>query len=179
MIEQLKKLIAGGENQKAEFKEAGLDFPKNAYESICAFLNTNGGTLLLGVKDNGKITGITPNKVQKMKNDFINVMNSGSKINPAVHLDVKDFEIDGKTVLYIYIIQSSQVHRCNGKTYIRKNESDIDISNNNKAISNLYLTKDSSYPENRIFPAVRYEQLRKDLIERGRKLALIQNSNHP
>jgi len=179
MIEQIKKLIAGGENQRVEFKEADFDFPRNAYESICAFLNTNGGYILLGVKDNGKITGVNPSKIQRMKNDFINVMNSGSKINPAIHLDIKDIEIDGKIILYIYVIQSSQVHRCNGKTFIRQNESDIDISNNNKAISNLYLTKDSSYSENRIFPAVRYEQLRVDLIERGRKLALIQNSNHP
>ena len=108
MIEQIKKLIASGENQRVEFKEADFDFPRNAYESICAFLNTNGGYILLGVKDNGKITGVNPSKIQRMKNDFINVMNSGSKINPAIHLDIKDIEIDGKIILYIYVIQSSQ-----------------------------------------------------------------------
>ena len=179
MNDLIKKLIAGGENQKVEFKEADFEFPKSAYETICAFLNTNGGHLILGVKDNGKISGINKDKIQKMKNDFINVMNSGSKISPAIHLDIKDMEIDGKSILYIYVIQSSQVHRCNGKTFIRQDEADIDISNNNKAISQLYLTKDSSYSENRIFPAVRYEQLREDLIQRGRKLALVQNPNHP
>ena len=179
MTKHVKSLISAGENQKVEFKEATFDFPKSAYETICAFLNTNGGHLLLGVSDNGKIIGVNPNKVQKMKSDFINVMNSGSKINPAIHLDIKDIELDGKTILYIFVIQSSQVHRCNGKIFIRDGESDLDISNNNRAISNLFLTKDTSYSENRIFPAVRYDQLREDLIERGRKLALLQNSNHP
>ncbi|MCD7879500.1 MAG: putative DNA binding domain-containing protein [Candidatus Gastranaerophilales bacterium] len=179
MLRNIKKLLEQGENQKVEFKEALLEFPKSTYETICAFLNTDGGEIILGVKDNGKITGVSSNKINNMKNDFINVMNSGSKINPAIHLDIKDIEIEGKTILYISVFQSSQVHRCNGKTFIRQNESDFDISNNNNAISKLYLTKDSSYSENRIFPAVRYEQLREDLIERGRKLALIQNSNHP
>ena len=106
MTKHLRNLISAGENQKVEFKEATFEFPKNAYETICAFLNTNGGHLLLGVKDNGKIIGVNPSKIQKMKNDFINVMNSGSKINPAIHLDIKDVEIDGKTILYIFVIHS-------------------------------------------------------------------------
>ena len=179
MTEQIARLIKKGENQKVEFKEAKFDFPKSTYETICAFLNTDGGTVFLGVKDDGTITGIDKNKINKMKTDFINIMNSGAKISPAIHLDIKDIEINNKTILFINVFQSSQVHRCNGKTFIRQNESDIDISNNNRAISQLFSTKDSSYSENKIFPAVRYDQLREDLIERGRNLAVIQNANHP
>ena len=37
MIEQIKKLIAGGENQHVEFKKAKNDFPNDAFETICAF----------------------------------------------------------------------------------------------------------------------------------------------
>ena len=146
---------------------------------MCAFLNSEGGELLLGVKDDGRITGVAESEVQKIKNHFINVMNSGSKINPPIHLDIKDVKIDDKTILYINVIQSSQVHRCNAKTFIRQNDSDVDITNNNPAILKLHVQKDSSYSENKIFPFARFEQFRPDLFERARRLVNNENPNHP
>ena len=40
------------------------------YLTICAFLNRYGGTLLLGVHDSGRITGIDPNAVAQTKKDL-------------------------------------------------------------------------------------------------------------
>jgi len=34
------------------------EISKSLYESICAFLNRNGGDILLGVEDDGTITGV-------------------------------------------------------------------------------------------------------------------------
>ena len=53
--QELKKLIASGESQTLEFKAS---FSNEAVESIAAFSNTNGGTVLLGVADNGQIPGL-------------------------------------------------------------------------------------------------------------------------
>ncbi len=53
----LKKLISQGEHQQLDFKFAITDSRKIA-RSMVAFANTQGGTLLIGVKDNGKISGI-------------------------------------------------------------------------------------------------------------------------
>lgn len=53
----LKKLIDQGEHQQLDFKFAITDSRKIA-RSLVAFANTGGGTLLVGVKDNGKISGI-------------------------------------------------------------------------------------------------------------------------
>jgi predicted HTH transcriptional regulator len=53
----LKKLIAQGEHQHLDFKFAITDSRKIA-RSLVAFANSEGGTLLVGVKDNGKIAGI-------------------------------------------------------------------------------------------------------------------------
>ena len=89
MIEQIKKLIAEGENQRVEFKEALFQFPKDAYATVCAFLNTDGGFLFLGVQDNGTITGIADDCVDKIKSDFITSVNNSSTINPSLLLDVK------------------------------------------------------------------------------------------
>jgi predicted HTH transcriptional regulator len=53
----LFKLIEEGEHQQQDFKYCINDSKKIA-KSLVAFANTDGGRLLIGVKDNGKITGI-------------------------------------------------------------------------------------------------------------------------
>lgn len=60
-------LIAGGESPTLEFKESvfwdegqGKLGEKACHKSVAAFLNTDGGDLLLGVHDSGSITGIEP-----------------------------------------------------------------------------------------------------------------------
>lgn len=53
----LRRLIQSGEGQHLEFK-AKANFPEKIARSICAFANAEGGTLLLGVSDDGKLSGI-------------------------------------------------------------------------------------------------------------------------
>jgi predicted HTH transcriptional regulator len=55
----LTKLIAEGEHQKQDFKFA-IDDQKKIARTLAAFGNTDGGRLLIGVKDNGKIAGCNP-----------------------------------------------------------------------------------------------------------------------
>jgi predicted HTH transcriptional regulator len=52
----LREKIAQGEHQQLDFKYAINDARKIAI-TLCAFANTDGGTLLIGVKDNGSIAG--------------------------------------------------------------------------------------------------------------------------
>ena len=51
------KLIEEGEHQQQDFKFEISDARKIA-KSLSAFSNTDGGRLLIGVKDNGKIAGV-------------------------------------------------------------------------------------------------------------------------
>lgn len=51
----LERLVSQGEGECLEFKER---LTRSCAKSIGAFLNTSGGTLLLGVADNGTIVGI-------------------------------------------------------------------------------------------------------------------------
>ena len=55
---RILSLIKSGESTGIEFKECGRELGKSVYETVYAFLNRNGGELLLGVKDNGVIAGI-------------------------------------------------------------------------------------------------------------------------
>lgn len=52
-------LIEEGEHEQQDFKYR-IDEPAKIAKTLCAFANTSGGRLLIGVKDNGTIKGIDP-----------------------------------------------------------------------------------------------------------------------
>ena len=56
-------IIQSGENFYIEFKEEKVK-AKDLGEEIVAFANSEGGTILIGVSDDGNITGITDKKIE-------------------------------------------------------------------------------------------------------------------
>lgn len=56
-LQRLKALVAAGEGLHLEFKRKAA-YPEKIAEEIVAFANTDGGTLLIGVDDNGSIPGV-------------------------------------------------------------------------------------------------------------------------
>ena len=73
MIERITELITEGESRTVEFKRARNEIPGNTYETICAFLNRDGGDLLLGVTDDKLIQGVNPDNVEQMRKNLINI----------------------------------------------------------------------------------------------------------
>ena len=57
MEQYIRKLIEGGEGQRLDFKYCISDSRKIA-RTLSAFSNSDGGRLLIGVRDNGSIAGI-------------------------------------------------------------------------------------------------------------------------
>ncbi len=49
--ENIKQIISGGENVTTEFKECIDKVSNSVYETVCSFLNHQGGTIFLGVKE--------------------------------------------------------------------------------------------------------------------------------
>ena len=102
MSTYLYKLINQGEHQQQDFKYCINDSKKIA-KSLVAFANTDGGRLLIGVKDNGKIAGISSDEEFYM-------VESAAKIfsKPSIHFNTKQHMVEGKTVLEISIEPSSE-----------------------------------------------------------------------
>ena len=73
---ELHQLIQGGENLHVEFKKSTNDITKNVYETVCSFSNRDGGHIFLGVRDDGEILGITEDRIEKMKKEFITSVNN-------------------------------------------------------------------------------------------------------
>lgn len=122
MSSYLYNLIEQGEHQQQDFKFCINDSKKIAI-SLVAFANTNGGRLLVGVKDNGKIAGIRSDEEFYM-------IEAAAKIfsNPKLTFTTKQWQIEGKTVLEIGIEPSEEKPHFakdeNGKwlAYIRVND---------------------------------------------------------
>ncbi|HQO91495.1 MAG TPA: ATP-binding protein, partial [bacterium] len=99
-----------GENETVEFKES---FSEGVIISLASFANTNGGKILIGIKDNGEIKGITNNAPET--DAFLNKMTDKLGINPSVEI----LETEGKKILEINIAKSSLPVSCGGKYYKR------------------------------------------------------------
>ena len=175
---QLVKLIQQGESLTLEFKESQKSLNKSVYETVCAFLNRHGGNVLLGVNDLGKIIGVDPDSVVQIRKDFMTAMNNPQKLSPACYLSVEECKVDGLSVLCIFVPESSQVHRCNGRVFDRNEDGDLDITNHTGPVAELYHRKQASYSENKIYPHATLADLRVDLISQIRKKISIDNKNH-
>ena len=79
----------------------------------------------------------------------------------------------------IYVPESSQVHRCNGRIYDRNEDGDLDITDQTTQVAHLYQRKQATYSENKIYHRVQPADLRADLIERCRRYVRINKQSHP
>ncbi len=176
---QITELIRQGESLTLELKECRRALNRDVYKTVCAFLNRNGGVLLLGVNDSGEITGIDPDYIGQIKKDFVTVINNPQKINPPAYLSVDEVQVQGMMILHIYVPESSQVHRCNGRIFDRNEDGDFDITDHTRLVSDLYHRKQATYSENKIYPFAGLNELRADLIDKCRRLAGVWREEHP
>jgi len=90
-------LIKQGEHQTLDFKHSITDSKKIA-RAMVAFANTLGGTLLIGVKDNGSIVGIDSEEEYYMIEAAAQMY-----CKPEMPFKVSKWVINGKTVLEVVI----------------------------------------------------------------------------
>lgn len=136
--DRVRGIVREGETKKIEFKESlSLDIKTKAREkyielsalkTVVAFLNTEGGVLLIGVSDDGRIPGVESEieKFHKNLDKFLlhwkNIIKSriGEEFYPFI--DSKAVEIDGKNVLLVECKPSrSPCYLDNSEFYVRTN----------------------------------------------------------
>lgn len=132
-------MILGGENQTLDFKFEISNAQKIA-KTLVAFANTDGGTLLIGVKDNGTIAGIRTEEEIYMIDSAANIFS-----RPKIEYSARPWRIDGKQIIEIKINKSeNRPHKAKDfdnkwKSYIRVNDQ---IFFANKVIERSWKEKD-------------------------------------
>ena len=89
----IRSLIAEGEHVRQDFKFEVSDSRKIA-RSLSAFANTEGGRLLIGVKDNGRIAGVRSEEEMYM-------VEAAAKVycDPEVEVEMRVYRPEGRSVL--------------------------------------------------------------------------------
>lgn len=118
-VPYIHRMIAEGEHQQQDFKMR-IDDSRKIARTLVAFANTDGGRLLVGVKDNGAVSGIRPD-------EEFHMIEAAAELycNPRVSFDVQLWKSDHRTVMEVRV-EPSQVrpHRAEAepglwKVYIR------------------------------------------------------------
>lgn len=107
---ELKKLLAIGETNTAEFKE----IPNKAfYKTISAFANTKGGIILLGVDKNSNPVGIelSTRFLEDLTNRIVNKL--------SLYPDIETIDIDGKRIISVSVVHSGYLVSYEGRYYER------------------------------------------------------------
>ena len=114
-----------------ECKKAKNGVSDDAYRTVSAFANSEGGTLIFGIQQttgNLGIEGVTnPDKIQ---NDFLSALRTGEKLNRKISATAEMLDFDGKVLLIFHIPESPRNEKpvyLNGdirKCYIRRGAGD-------------------------------------------------------
>ena len=131
---QLLNLIDEGESTKLEFKRKVND-PHKIAKEICAFANTKGGYLLIGVDDDKTICGVRSEKtevdmVEKSCQFFIEpLIEPQIEIDSVFNKDIIVVKIDeGLKKPYKLITEDKETGKSIKRAYIRIGEKSIEAS---------------------------------------------------
>jgi predicted HTH transcriptional regulator len=100
-INHINQLIINGEGLQLDFKHTISDAYKIA-KTICAFANTKGGTLLVGVRDNKTIAG-----VKSEEEKYMIEMAAQLYCVPPIDLKFTEHVIEKKIILEVTIDESN------------------------------------------------------------------------
>lgn len=117
MVEEkdIISLISSGESPFLEFKEKLPDPPRKLAYEMAAFANSQGGKILIGVQDNGVVTGVAePDRVIR---DVANLARDAVK--PAIRPEIRRENVEGLSVVIVEIPQQMLPRQVDGRHYLR------------------------------------------------------------
>lgn len=118
ILERIKQ----GEDSFTQFKENIFEAKKVAEEMV-AFSNASGGDIIIGVMDNGTISGLNDNDINRLNQLISNTANENVK--PPIYPLVEVQHVDGKKILVVSIRNgTSKPYSTGSGLYITKSGAD-------------------------------------------------------
>lgn len=114
---EFNRLIADGETVHLECKLAKNAIPANFWETYSSFANTDGGTILLGVREeNHKFSVVGVDDARKILTDFWNTVH-GDKVSAVVVYE-HDVRIEAVGEKQIVVIEVPRADRADRPVYV-------------------------------------------------------------
>ena len=174
--EEIEKLVVKGENAAVEFKRARGGVPPDFWPSYSSFANTDGGIIILGVREKDskrEIEGLADS--EKVVADLWNAANNPDKVSANVLFNesVYSVDVDGKTVVVVEVPRAERTVRpvyvgsdVFRGTYRRNGEGDYRCSR--ETVEGMIRDKCVETADNCILDELTIDSLNEDTIRRYR-----------
>ena len=187
----IKELISGSENSEVEFKSAKGGLPESFWETFSAFANTNGGIIVLGIKEKNGIfmpDGLNKQQIDTYKKRFWDCAHNKEKVSATMlaERDVYETDIDGNFVLLFRIPRASYdirpvylTRNPFGNTFKRNHEGDYHCTDSE--IRQMFAdAHHATLPfDNQILPNYSMNDIDAATLKGYRQRFMLRKDNHP
>lgn len=179
IVDRIKSLASKGEDVHIEYKSCIDKVSGSVYETICSFLNHGGGTILLGVNDDGQIIGVNPSQAENMKKTIINATNNPELFIPSANIYPEIIDVEGKKVIVLDVQSSDAVSQYKKHFYDRNGDADVDVTNHGGLLQSIFEQKSNHIFEKRIVEGLTISDLDHETFDMCRQFVKGAMHEHP
>ncbi|MDU4652653.1 ATP-binding protein [Sneathia sanguinegens] len=178
-IKQLEYYVNEKENQYFDRKSSRIK-PFDILKHLVGFANSEGGQLVIGIEDDGKITGFKCENCHRIE-EYINISFTELKETPILPIvtrkKVKNYKNEDDEILILTInISNDRVIKCNdNNVYLRQFDKTIKL--NAEQILQLHYDRGQRYFEDEIVEDANLEDLDENLINEYKIKMNVENIN--
>ncbi|MBT1169639.1 RNA-binding domain-containing protein [Bifidobacterium sp. SO4] len=175
---ELAAVLERGENISVEFKRCGVQPEADTFETLCSFNNRFGGSIYLGVLDDGTVEGVNRPQATDIERNLVNVVGNPKLFNVAPAIETERIEYDGRLVIRVWVPAGPAVVSFKHVIYDRVADVDRRITSETQ-IAQMHIRKQNHFSEQRVYRYLKPSDFRFDLLPRVRKLAALKAPGHP
>lgn len=186
-----QKLEAVGEGQDKEFKSARGGFPGSFWETYSAMANSDGGTIFLGVREDGEFgvayaDGVTEKQINDYKKILWDTVNNRGKVsrNLLTKDSVQIVDLENTKVLAVHVPRATRTERPVylgsmpfGNTFRRGHEGDYHCTD--EEVRRMLADADPVPVDHRILDGFTFEDLDTASLAQYRQRFSATKPDHP
>lgn len=179
MSNALDRYIQAGEGISVEFKRCGSQPGQDTFETICSFANRQGGSILLGVRDDGAVEGVPEASALNIERIISNVTSNPNLFNvsPLVEFE-RLHDTEGRLVIRVWVPMGPSLYTFKGAVYDRVADADVRVKSDAQ-ITSMMARKQSYYSERTVYKWVTEDDLEMDLLGAVRDALHANDADHP
>lgn len=176
----IKYLIKRGNDEQTQLLSTVRKLPVDFFDTLCAFLNTNGGEVLLAYSFENGITGLTENEFNILEKNIISGINNANKIHPKPRIVIKTIFYHQERILYLKVPNSQSVHTANNGSYIYERRDSLNILVDNISDQlRIQERKRFYYPDNKIVRYIETDHFNMEVYNKAMNVILQTRPSHP
>lgn len=179
MSTSLERYIQEGEGVSVEFKRCGALPAKDTFETICSFANRQGGSILLGVRDDGTVEGVPESAALSIERNISNVISNPDLFNVSPLVEFERLrDADGRLVIRVWVPMGPSLYTFKGAVYDRLSDTDVRVRSDAQ-VASMIARKQGHYSERTVYPWVTRDDLEMDLLDVVREALRANDADHP